>query len=59
MEGQRGKITSHDQNRRGLKNNILNSVGRKILSIDSMKILIFKGIALDPLPKTQIFFSVN
>lgn len=56
MEGQRGKVTSNDQNRR-LKNNMFN-VGRKNLSVDSIKNIDIQRKSFGPTAKNR-FFSVN
>lgn len=56
MEGQRGKVTSNDQNRR-LKNNMFN-VGRKNLSVDSIENIDIQRKSFGPTAKNR-FFSVN
>lgn len=57
MEGQRGKVTSNDQNRRRLKNNMFN-VGRKNLSVDSIENIDIQRKSFGPIAKNR-FFSVN
>lgn len=55
VEGQRGKITSNGQNRRGLKKNTSNSVGRKISRIDAIKNIDIQRNRFGPIAKNLDF----